>query len=509
LIDFKPEPVLLINLEGEILLANSSAYQMLQFTEEDLNGQPLRFYFLKEAGLPNPLHNKTLQEFKDTFLVLTGTYSLLPVRVEFSEIEGQKFLCTLFQNTDEPGEKAKPANGSSKNKPAKEFQPSIYPSAIQSTNSESDYLDNHAHEIRTALNGILGIGSELLKEIRPLNNRMLENYVSILLRKANSLNETYNQKIQGSLAGKINTNLSLIPVHQFLMTQINNFQQLIDEHYVTVDFSCAEKLKITTDDSRLANIFNFFLLKSILFTHDNSIKIKVFVDDIKGRLNIELDNIGQDMPDELLQFIMSQHDTSEYNSNAPELEGYENCIQILQELNSLDARLLFRKSDKMGEVAILSLPSQIIQVDEFSEERIEQTMKQRNFRILLVEDDKINSKVISFFFKESGTLISAFSGNEALNILEREEKDGHLFDMILMDINLPEPWDGITLKEEIIHRWPRYKDVPFFAQTAHTDDTRLKKINSAGFETCFIKPFKKLQVLQRIERYVLNNHKTR
>lgn len=482
---------------------------MLQFTDEDLSGQPLRFYLLKEAGLPNPLHTKKLQEFKDTFLLLTGTYTLLPVRVEFSEIEGQKYLCTLFQHTEEAGKKAKPANGSSKNKSALEFQPGIYPPVIQSTNSESDNFDNHAHEIRTALNGILGIGSELLQEIRPLNNRMLENYVSILLRKANSLKETYNQEIRGSLAGKINTNLNLIPVHQFLVTQISNFQQLIDEHYVTVDFSCDEKLKITTDDSRLANIFNFFLLKSILFTHDNSIRIRVVVDENRRRLNLEIDNIGQDMPDELLQYIMSLHDAPEYNPNAPELEGYENCIQILQELNSLDAKLLFRKSDKMGEVAILSLPSQIIQVDEFPEERIEQSMRQRNLRILLVEDDKINSKVISFFFKESGTLLSAFSGNEALNILEREEKAGHQFDVILMDINLPEPWDGISLKEEIIRRWPRYKYVPFFAQTAYTDDARMQKINSAGFETCFIKPFKKLQVLQRIERYVLNNHKIR
>ena len=82
-------------------------------------------------------------------------------------------------------------------------------------------------------------------------------------------------------------------------------------------------------------------------------------------------------------------------------------------------------------------------------------------RILVVEDNPDNMKLVSWILEDEGyELIPAFSGEECLEIADREE-----FDMVLMDISLP----GIDGKEatQRLRKMDQFKSMPIIALTAH------------------------------------------
>ncbi len=67
-------------------------------------------------------------------------------------------------------------------------------------------------------------------------------------------------------------------------------------------------------------------------------------------------------------------------------------------------------------------------------------------KILMVEDDKSVSQMMELFFKKEGwEQVSAYDGEEAVEIFQTHPRD---FDIITLDLNLPKK-DGIQVAKEI------------------------------------------------------------
>ena len=67
-------------------------------------------------------------------------------------------------------------------------------------------------------------------------------------------------------------------------------------------------------------------------------------------------------------------------------------------------------------------------------------------KILMVEDDKSVSQMMELFFKKEGwEQVSAYDGEEAVEIFQIHPRD---FDIITLDLNLPKK-DGIQVAKEI------------------------------------------------------------
>ncbi|MGL1901860.1 MAG: response regulator [Fibrobacterales bacterium] len=69
-------------------------------------------------------------------------------------------------------------------------------------------------------------------------------------------------------------------------------------------------------------------------------------------------------------------------------------------------------------------------------------------KILIVEDDFINIKVIKHLADKYGDTDLALDGNEAVETVTKEVEAGSHFDLILLDIMMPEK-DGIAALKEI------------------------------------------------------------
>ncbi len=110
------------------------------------------------------------------------------------------------------------------------------------------------------------------------------------------------------------------------------------------------------------------------------------------------------------------------------------------------------------------------------------------FKILLVEDNPFNQKIVKFnLAKENHEIISAMNGIEAVDKFISDE-----FDFILMDIMMPE-MDGLeaTVRiREIEKEMKKERETPIIALTANTLDNDREKCLRIGMNEYMSKPFK-------------------
>jgi len=110
----------------------------------------------------------------------------------------------------------------------------------------------------------------------------------------------------------------------------------------------------------------------------------------------------------------------------------------------------------------------------------------RGAKLLIVEDNTINQKVILRVLNKSGIKIDiANNGEEALRYLEHQNGD---YDFILMDISMP-IMDGYTATRTIRSQ-EKYDHIPVVSLTSLGLDHEIKKMYDSGMNACLIKPLK-------------------
>ena len=120
-------------------------------------------------------------------------------------------------------------------------------------------------------------------------------------------------------------------------------------------------------------------------------------------------------------------------------------------------------------------------------------------KILLVEDNLMNQKVVMFNLKKLNCEITPVSnGKEALEIFKNNN-----YDLILMDIMLPE-MNGYEITIEI-RKFEKLNNinnpVAIIALTANTYENDKEKCLSVGMNEYLSKPFSSQQLIKTIEKY--------
>ncbi|USD40041.1 response regulator [Vibrio sp. SCSIO 43135] len=125
---------------------------------------------------------------------------------------------------------------------------------------------------------------------------------------------------------------------------------------------------------------------------------------------------------------------------------------------------------------------------------------EKSARILVVEDNTVNQKVVKLFLSKKGYMYEiANNGVEALN----KVRQGEAFQLILMDCMMPE-MDGFTATQKIREYESELKlnNTPIVALTASVLDQDIQKCLDAGMDKYLSKPLKKEKLYEVIEEFV-------
>jgi len=120
---------------------------------------------------------------------------------------------------------------------------------------------------------------------------------------------------------------------------------------------------------------------------------------------------------------------------------------------------------------------------------------QKKMKILAVDDDIINLKLIKSMLKSSpnvSTVLEAKDGLDAINTIKLQDD----IDLILLDIKMP-VMNGIEFMENI-SSMPSKKDIPIIILT--TDESMKHKSFDSGAFDFIVKPIRKDDLYEKISK---------
>ncbi|KAJ3054919.1 hypothetical protein HK097_000335 [Rhizophlyctis rosea] len=128
-------------------------------------------------------------------------------------------------------------------------------------------------------------------------------------------------------------------------------------------------------------------------------------------------------------------------------------------------------------------------------------------KVLIVEDNLINQKVMKRQLETLGYAVQiANHGAEAIEVLLRTEGEEKLFDVVLMDIEMP-VMDGLEATSRIRQMEAEGKlskkrgRLPIVAVTGNARKEQLEKGFEAGMDDAMVKPYIKKDLIEKIEKY--------
>jgi len=115
-------------------------------------------------------------------------------------------------------------------------------------------------------------------------------------------------------------------------------------------------------------------------------------------------------------------------------------------------------------------------------------------KILIVDDDAINRKLLSVTLKKSGyEVVEAENGVDALSKISPD------FSLVLLDLKMP-VMDGIQFMNALRTDKPECLNVPILVLT--TDDSKKEDAKLAGAREVLIKPISPIELPDKIAAYI-------
>lgn len=495
LIESKKEASFLSDTDGDLFLLNKKAQQLTGFSEDEIREFHVRDIFVTLRNTENPFDSHQFSEFTSRFYVLDARRYLLPVMVDFKEIEGQKFLCTCV----EVAGKEIPA-------PARETSPQFQEEILSVTQPltisepQSRWPVDFEHQVRNMLNNMLGFGSILSRDPVIINNKKLAVNLDSIIKSGNLLKKLFNQISIGETDTYevIKTPVKLGPLLQKAGILLDPVAR---QNNLSIQIKQKADLTVYSDEFLLLELLKFLLEKALMYTRNEEVSVDVVEEPSTGKVTITIDNLGQDIPQGIINFIKRENNKDGYDLGNPVIANNKEISSMLYNLNRIDARISFTTGASMGEIVQIILPTSTDTENNDDLSILENAIRRKGLKILIVEDEKFTARILRLYLEDISEVSVAYSGNEALNIAEIFYNKGSIFNAVVMDVGLPKPWDGILLKKEMEKRWPEYQNTPFLAQTAFTAKSYTDRIAESKFKGHLLKPVNRSDVLRFIDKY--------
>lgn len=373
------------------------------------------------------------------------------------------------------------------------------------------FLSNMSHEIRTPLNGIMGFSNLLISELSLMEKSDLFEYALGISESSERLMQLLDNLIDISRVDANDFTVNPIPynINKSLENIYVVYKGKAQEKHLTINLVPTEIPESKFDTKILERILALIVDNAIKYTDRGFINISSIFKAKEEKLVIRIKDTGIGIDSKFLPelFEAFRQESLGYSKNQ---QGAGLGLPLAQKLMALIGGEIQVKSKK-GEGTVVSLYIPFIQtvgkpVPEFKVEHANTKVTTLNVsdipRILVVEDDKMNRLVFKKMLDNKSILTLASDGDEALKILEQQIQNNQIFDIILMDINLPAPWDGIGVMKEMKSRFKEINNIPFIAQTAYAMSGDREKMMLAGFDDYISKPIDKSELYHIIENNI-------
>ncbi len=374
----------------------------------------------------------------------------------------------------------------------------------KASTAKSEFLSNMTHDIRTPINGILGMTALAKKEA--LGGKAMDclNKIEISSNYLLSLvNDVLDMSAIENGALKINNQPLNIKELCESCVDITKTQALNRKLNITCRLNISHEY-ILADDLHLKQIFINILSNAVKFTPDGG-SIEFRADEMKCADSLvsflfEIKDTGEGMEQEFINNIWDRFAQSDAGARS-KYKGTGLGMAITKNLvDSMGGHIDVRS--KLGEGSRFIITQSFEACDPIvSTESEEAAPNISGAKILLAEDNEINMEIAKCLLEDSGAVVTpAENGKIALDIFA--ESSEFYFDAVLMDIMMPE-MNGIESCKAI--RSLDRKDarsIPIIAMTANAMPQEIENTKNAGMNAHLSKPIDIDMVLSTIASFI-------
>ena len=377
--------------------------------------------------------------------------------------------------------------------------------AMEANKAKSVFLSSMSHDIRTPMNGIIGMTRIALQHLEERDR--VEDCLKKIDESSRHLMELINEVLDMSRIESGNKILHAEPVQlQELIKGVIAVCQpemQAEQQELTVDIAELAEDCVMADPVRLRQIFTNILSNAVKYTPARG---KIHIEAHKLLKNISDGNCyqfrirdnGIGMSEEFQQRLFEPF-TREDNSMTNARQGTGLGLSIVKSVVTMMGGTI--KVDSVqgkGTTFTVTLPLPTADISEKVETETMDTVQQRfdGHRILLAEDNEINREIACELLEGRGLVVeSVTNGEEAFEKI-RDSEEGR-YELILMDIQMP-VMNGYDATRAIRNLDGAYaKNIPIIALTANIFEDDIMKAIDSGMNEHITKPMD-MRVVEKI-----------
>lgn len=376
--------------------------------------------------------------------------------------------------------------------------------------AKSRFLATISHEVRTPMNGILGM-LELLQSSK-LDERQ-GRFTETALRSGRILLSLINDILDFSKmeSSKLKLDLYDFELNDIIddVVQIIAEPMLIKRLHLITDIP-KHDFHLVGDKQRLRQVLINLAGNAVKFTEYGQITIRAVVLDESNDamlLKIEIEDTGIGIKADAVDHIFDAF-TQEDDSITRRFGGTGLGLAIVKQLTTLmGGEIDVQSTPTKGSTFSVTLPfeKQTPMTEHDDSDTIQETASiylspqgnpKPNPQVLLAEDNQINQEVEVAMLESAGCEVTIVNDGElALQALKNKH-----FDLVLMDCQMP-GMDGLEATRQVRQRQSEYAHIPIIAITANVQKHAREECQKAGMNDYLSKPFTQAEIREIIARW--------
>ena len=375
--------------------------------------------------------------------------------------------------------------------------------------SKSDFLSRMSHDMRTPLNGIIGLMDICMKH--PEDRTLVDSSRLKARVAADHLLSLINDTLELS---KLESEEAKLAKEDFYLPELIHEVETIaqmraDEECITIRFMddpySIPYPNLIGSSLHVKQIFLNLITNSIKYNHKNGtvdccLKEEKESDE-RVLVDVTIKDTGIGMSEDFLKNIFQPFVQADQGARS-QYKGTGLGMAIVKELlERMGGTIQIDSVENQGTTIHVVIPFEIAEESAAVQEMSE--LPKENLsgrRILLVEDNELNREIAAFLLKDEGISVTeAEDGQQALECFLKMP-EGY-YDAVLMDIMMP-VMDGYQATRAI--RGSGKKDaamIPIIAMTANAFAEDKRKTMEAGMDAHLSKPINVPELMDTIRKF--------